>query len=210
MIESAPFLLTGVTLGLAAGLAPGPLLALVVSETLRHGKGHGILVAFAPILTDIPIVLLSVYIMGKLSGFNTLLGVISIAGALFISYLAYDSITARKLEQDKGNAKAGSLGKGVMTNLLSPHPYLFWVTVGAPLVYKAYGTGPAACIAFLTGFYLFLVGSKVTLAIMLHRSRSLLGSRALVYIFRALALMLMLLALMFLKEGIGLLKTGGG
>ena len=48
--------LFGVVFGLAAGLMPGPLLALVIQQTLRHGPGEGIKVAAAPLLTDLPIV----------------------------------------------------------------------------------------------------------------------------------------------------------
>ncbi len=51
------YLLSGITLGLSAGLSPRPLMALVLSETINFGKKAGILVAFAPVLTDIPIIL---------------------------------------------------------------------------------------------------------------------------------------------------------
>ena len=52
------FLTTGAILGLSAGFAPGPLLTLVVSETLRYNVKEGIKVALAPIVTDLPIVVL--------------------------------------------------------------------------------------------------------------------------------------------------------
>jgi len=42
-----PFLSAGFLLGLSGGLAPGPLLTLVASETLRHGVRVGIGAALA-------------------------------------------------------------------------------------------------------------------------------------------------------------------
>jgi threonine/homoserine/homoserine lactone efflux protein len=42
------FLGTGTLLGLAAGFAPGPLLVLVISETLKHNIKEGIKVSLAP------------------------------------------------------------------------------------------------------------------------------------------------------------------
>jgi threonine/homoserine/homoserine lactone efflux protein len=51
----------GTLLGLAAGFSPGPLTVLVIGETLRHRLRSGLQVATAPILTDIPIILLIVY-----------------------------------------------------------------------------------------------------------------------------------------------------
>ena len=41
----ADSLLFGIVFGLAAGLSPGPLITLVVSETLKNGKKEGIKVA---------------------------------------------------------------------------------------------------------------------------------------------------------------------
>ena len=50
----------GTLFGLAAGFSPGPLTVLVIGETLRHGLRSGLQVAIAPVLTDIPVILLTV------------------------------------------------------------------------------------------------------------------------------------------------------
>jgi hypothetical protein len=51
MIE---YLTKGRLLGLASEFAAGPLLVLVVSETLRHSIKEGIKVSMAPLITDVP------------------------------------------------------------------------------------------------------------------------------------------------------------
>jgi threonine/homoserine/homoserine lactone efflux protein len=48
--------LLGLSLGLGAGLAPGPLLALVIRSTLQDGAAAGVRVAFSPLVTDVPII----------------------------------------------------------------------------------------------------------------------------------------------------------
>ena len=83
-------LATGVLLGLSAGLAPGPLLALVLAQSLRHGAREGCKVAVTPLLTDAPIILLALIIAAKLAALRPLLGVVSIAGGAFVLYLAWD------------------------------------------------------------------------------------------------------------------------
>jgi len=50
------FLTIGIMLGTSAGFAPGPLLTLVISESLQHGVKSGAKVALAPIITDLPII----------------------------------------------------------------------------------------------------------------------------------------------------------
>lgn len=60
-------LLAGLSIGLAAGISPGPLQALVVTSTLRGGFGAGWRVAAAPLLTDVPIVTIALFAVGSLS-----------------------------------------------------------------------------------------------------------------------------------------------
>jgi len=67
---------------------------------------------------------------------NTLLGIISLLGALFLSYLTYESLF-RKAEINLEKTKAESLKKGIITNALNPHPYLFYFTVGGTTLLKA-------------------------------------------------------------------------
>ncbi len=86
------FLTAGTILGLSAGFAPGPLLALVISETLQHDMKAGVKVALTPILTDLPIIIITLFILTKLSRFHQILGIISIIGACFIFYLGIKNI----------------------------------------------------------------------------------------------------------------------
>jgi len=198
------FLISGALLGLAAGISPGPLLTLVISETLKHSRKEGIIIASAPVLTDVPIILLSVFILKKLSGFNFVLGSISILGAFFIAYLAYESFTIKGIELDLQNIKIQSLGKGIITNILSPHPYLFWMTIGAPTMLKAFRISPISALSFILGFYLFLVGSKITTALIVDKSKKFLQSRTYIYIIRALGVVLLLFAILFFRDGLKL------
>ena len=49
MIE---YLVAAAVFGLSGGLSPGPLLALVVAETLARGRSSGLAVAASPLITD--------------------------------------------------------------------------------------------------------------------------------------------------------------
>ncbi|MCG8097789.1 MAG: LysE family transporter, partial [Candidatus Thiodiazotropha taylori] len=82
-------LTSGLILGISAGLAPGPLLTLVVSETLQHNIGSGIRVALAPLITDLPIILVMLFIVNELSSMQPVLGLISLLGGCFVFYLGY-------------------------------------------------------------------------------------------------------------------------
>ena len=49
-------LILGATIGLAAGISPGPLLFLTITSALRSGARAGVIVACAPLLSDIVVV----------------------------------------------------------------------------------------------------------------------------------------------------------
>ncbi len=195
------YLLTGMLFGLAAGISPGPLLALVISETVRHGRQGGIRVALAPLVTDVPIILLVLFLSSSLYGHDAVIGTISVAGALFILYLAYECFFVRSAPERTVNRGAGSLRKGIISNLLNPHPYLFWLTIGCPLLARAYDGGFLPPAAFLGGLYGCLVGSKIMIAFLVGSSRGIID-RFYVPIIRILGAALVVFAILFLKEGL--------
>ncbi len=199
------FLSAGVVLGLSAGFSPGPLLALVLSHTIRHGVREGVKIAMAPLLTDLPIILVSTLLLAKLSGFRSILGVVSIFGGLLLQHMARDTFRARMQEPAAGPADPQSFRKGAMVNALSPYPYLFWLTVGAPTILNGWETSPPAAVAFVAGFFGCLVGSKVLLAVLAGQSKHLMGGGAYQYLMRTLGILLLLFAILLLRDGLGLL-----
>lgn len=126
------YLVSGMILGLSSGLAPGPLFTLVLSETLRYGLGSGVKVAIAPVITDLPIIILTLIVISNFSGIHLIMGVISLAGALFVAYLGLETFSSTGLDDGDVLSEERSLHKGIVANLLNPHPYLFWMTVGSP------------------------------------------------------------------------------
>ena len=195
-------LATGVVFGLSAGLSPGPLLMLTISETLKHGTGSGIRVALAPLVTDTPIIVLAITVVSQLSDIHFVLGLISLAGACFLIYLGYESIVFKGAEFDAQGSRPQSLKKGIIANFLNPSPYLFWFSVGAPIVIKSTGDGLTGPVLFLFGMYLLLVGSKIVIALITGKSRRFLKSRGYVYTIRILGIVLLLFASIFVRDGL--------
>ncbi|GAA3229885.1 LysE family translocator [Actinocorallia longicatena] len=161
----------GASLGFGAGVAPGPLLAVLLSTTLRGGVRAGAKVAFAPIVTDLPIVVLALTVLAALP--ERAPSVLALAGAAFVGVLAvetYRSARRATLDAEPGEEN-GVLLRAALVNLLNPHPWLFWITVGAPLLLTAWTTGPLNAAALLLGFYGVFVLSKLTLAALVSQAR---------------------------------------
>lgn len=205
MTEFVSATVTGITLGLAAGLAPGPLMTLAITQTVRHGFKEGLLVAAAPLVTDVPIVLLLFFVLRELP--EPILGALGIVGALYALFLAYETAKAKSVGEVASASAPASLQKGALANFLSPHPYLFWVTVGVPYVLSAHEKSALAPWGFIAGFYLLLVGSKAGVAALTGRYRDLLTGKAYPYVMRVLAIALVIFAILLFREGLHLLTT---
>lgn len=115
-------------------------------------------VALAPIITDLPIILITLAILVKVSGYHYVLGIISLSGGMFVLFTGYEAIRTQAVELVLPKEQPRSLQKGVLTNILSPHPYLFWISVGAPVLTRSCSLG---MVLTLFAVMLFREGLKL-------------------------------------------------
>ncbi|MDZ7723022.1 MAG: LysE family translocator [candidate division KSB1 bacterium] len=195
------FLITGIVLGLSAGTSPGPLFALVVSESLRGTTADGIKVALSPLITDAPIILLCYFLLRQIQDLPLLLGVISCIGGVYVLYLGIQSLRVQPAAfKVSGRRRTAALWKGVVTNAASPHPYLFWISVGTPLMMRALETGALHIVLFLAGFYVCLVGAKTILAVVSGQSKRFLNESILVHVNRVMGVILIVFSLLLFYQ----------
>lgn len=124
-------LLVGLGFGVSGGLSPGPLHTLIMTTSLRRGFAAGTRIAVAPLLTDAPIIGLTVFLVGSMS--NSVVTGLSVAGGMFLLYLGIRTIRESGASQlaPEEVTKAEDYRRGIIVNVLSPHPWLFWISVGA-------------------------------------------------------------------------------
>lgn len=196
------YLIRGVVLGTSAGASPGPLLALVISETLKHDYKAGLKVAMAPLITDAPIIVFCLVLTRQVSEHSRLFGILACCGALYLAILGIQSLCTKSFTVDVKKMKSQSLLKGMITNWLNPHPYLFWLTVGAAIMWQALAVHTVALILFFIGFYVCLVGAKVLLALVISATKTMISEKGLVCFTRVMGLILLIFAVILGYEGI--------
>lgn len=155
------YLTQGLVLGATAAVQPGPFQAYLLSQTLRYGWRKTLPAAFAPLLSDGPIVLLVLFVLTSASAW--LLSALQIAGGLFMMYLAYGAYRNYRsaVTTELADVPAGpqhSLLKGALLNALSPNPYIFWATIAGPIFIAGWRETPRLGLSFLLGFYVALIG----------------------------------------------------
>ena len=207
MVNAFESLLSGIILGIVAGLSPGPMLALVVAETLRFGKAEGFKVAVSPLITDSVIILLTSLVLSTLAQHDAVIGLISILGACYLVYIGLQNFRTKTDKFEVVIVRKEAFKRAVITNLLNPHTYLFWISVGSPIILETLKTGASAIIPFLLGFYAFLIGSMAFVALVMDRSKSFVKSKYYSYVVRVLGIVLIFFALVFLTEGLKLIAS---
>jgi threonine/homoserine/homoserine lactone efflux protein len=207
MVNAFEPLFSGIIFGLVAGLSPGPILTLVMAETLKFGKEEGFKVAVSPLITDSIIMILSLLALSTLAEHGVVIGLISIFGACYLVYVGLENFRTKTSKFEAVVVKKEAFKRAIITNLLNPHTYLFWISVGSPIILETLGTDASAVILFLLGFYAFLIGSMIFVALVIDRSKSLVKSKYYSYVIRLLGIVLIVFALVFLTEGLKLIAS---
>jgi|TARA_B100001758_G_scaffold44998_1_gene35993 threonine/homoserine/homoserine lactone efflux protein len=169
----------GIALGLFEGIRPGPLLTMVIRETLTGGWYAGARAASAPIFTDGPLIIVSIFLSGWIAEQPSILFVISLLGAGFLVWFGIDCFRIEAPDPDTAQeAVTGSFRRGVITNLLNPNVYVFWFLIGGPLMASAADEEPLAPVAYALSFLVTIIIVKMAIALIFDRTRGSMSPRA--------------------------------
>ena len=172
------YLAIGGSLAFVAAVQPGPFQAYLLSRVTATGWRRTLPAALAPLLSDGPIALLALLVLGRLS-----LGVQSIlrlAGGAFLLYLAWGAYQQWRRDDSQPSEQAEKVPKtlieAALVNLLNPNPYLGWTLILGPTVIAAWQEAPSSGVAVVVAFYATMVTTLAAL-IVLFGSAHFLGAR---------------------------------
>lgn len=172
------YLLQGLGLGFSAGAQPGPFQAYLISESLSQGWRRTWIAAFAPLISDGPIVTLVLLVLSQVPDWFQ--RVLQVAGGAFVLYLAWGTFQRwRNFNPElteTGQIESKSLLRAAMMNALSPGPYLFWSLVLGPILVTAWRENPSDAFALVLAFYFGMVGVNFFL-VMLFSQAARFGNR---------------------------------
>ena len=169
------YIIIGITYSFAAAMQPGPFQAFIISQTIKNGWKRTLPAAFAPIISDGPIIVIILLLLSTVP--TWLIYLLQIAGGLVLLYLAYRAFVnflKYNLEREVKESKPeNSLGQAVLVNFLNPGAWLGWSLIMGPLFIKAYAQSSAYGIAFLISFYSTMVLSLLGIIILFGLARNL-------------------------------------
>lgn len=169
------FIINAAAIGFSAGITPGPLQAVFLSYAIKGGWKKALPAAFAPLVSDIPVILIVFLVLNNLPGL--FLRILQVAGAAFLLYLAWDSYKSFKNYQSVQEAddtnSIGTLVKATIMNLLGPGPWLFWSLINGPNLIQAWGISHWWGLAYIGSFYSVFIISNIALILLFSSMRQL-------------------------------------
>lgn len=149
-------------IGFSGAMAPGPLLTVTITETIRRGRLSAILLIVGHALLEIVFIAAFIFGLRYVLGDPVVVNGVSLGGGLFLVWMGGTLVrdvlsggAALDLEYHGERPKYGPLMDGVATSLSNPYWTIWWATIGATLVLEALRVGPLA----LGSFYLGHVGA---------------------------------------------------
>lgn len=149
----------GAGFAIAAALQPGPLQAFLFSRVAQQGWKKTLPAAFAPVMSDGPIALVTLVILNQLPEVMTRL--LQAGGGFLLLYLAWSSLKQWRTAPKPIIAEDGSVPQtmlqAALVNLLNPNPYLGWSLVLGPAAIAAWAIAPIRAVALVGSFYFTIV-----------------------------------------------------
>ena len=201
--------IAGITLGIIEGIKPGPLLTTVIKETLTNGFRGGMRAASAPIFTDGPLIIFSIFLAGWIATQPLILCCISLVGALFLTRMGMECFSLDLPEIDSEEVDISkSFMRGIITNLLNPSVYVFWFLVGGPIMATAADKEPIAPVAYALSFLISIVLVKITIAYSFSKAKGNISPKNYQLALRICGVAMLLFAISFVYRAFELWQNG--
>ena len=168
------YLIFGISYAFACVVQPGPFQVFLISQSLTTGWRKTIPLVFAPLMSDVPIIILVLLVLTNVP--HEVLLILQCFGGIFLLYLAYNAYKAwSKFDQNLNRdiLPRQNVFKAVMINLLNPNPYLGWSLVMGPLLIKGWSEDPVNGIVLLIGFYSSMIIYSMVMVVLFAAARKL-------------------------------------
>ena len=175
-------LLLAYAMGFSVASTPGPILALIATETLRRGAWPGAQTALAPMCVDACVMLPLVMVLQSSIPSGAGAVAVGLAGGAFLCWLGLQSFRAGSAAvapgSHCGSRRLPPFVKGVLTQLMNPYAYIFWGTVGFAFVREGFeAQGVKGALSFPAGFWLGAGTMNFLVVYLVSRGRRFLPAR---------------------------------
>lgn len=195
--------------GFSGAMMPGPLLAVDIAETPRHGWQTGPIISIGHALAEIAVVVALASGFVALAENEGLARVISVVGggALIVMGLmmGYDALKKRisyEGEKEGRRSQHRLIGKGIVATLSNPYWFVWWATTGLAFVVKSLKFGVIGPVVFYFGHIMSDFVWYTVVSALLWRGKSLIMGKGLKILILGCAAFLLYLGTSFIIDGV--------
>jgi threonine/homoserine/homoserine lactone efflux protein len=146
--------------GLSGAMAPGPVLTVTISETLKRGFKAGPLIVLGHAILEIILLALIGAGLGPFFEHTVIATVFLAAGGIVLLWMGIQMIARNKrTTEDAFNASGadsrfGPVLAGIVLSITNPYWIIWWVTVGMGFVTQSLQFGITGLLSFYLGHIL--------------------------------------------------------
>ncbi len=210
-MEIAALLLSAFVVSLSGALMPGPVMTLTIAHAVKRGHLAGPLVSLGHgIVEGILVVALSLG-LSHLFQLPLVAGLIGVLGGLLLLYMGVGMIrspapASLTTNSQPGRGGAGPVAAGMLASVANPYWVLWWATIGADFLRRAYAHGALMIAAFFVVHFLVDLGWNSAVGSAVAAGRKLLTPRIYKGILAVCGTFLLFLGVYFLISGVGSLQ----
>ncbi len=157
VLEVVATVLAGMGIGLSLGAPPGPVNAIIASQTVTRSWRAGFLVGVGATTADTIFLAIAFLARTAVASIGPYVPFIALPGAGVMVYFAWNAVRswrqAQEILESKPDEHTKSYMTGLSVNITSPYPILWWLTAGLVLINQL---GPAVLVGFFAGLLLWI------------------------------------------------------
>ncbi len=184
---------TSILVGFSGALAPGPVTAINVRDSIIDGPKVGVFLSTGHAICELLIVCVLLIGISPFVSYGPVRIIIGILGGAFLLYLSVKGITSRSSLPTLADARTLSANrsvsyiyKGFVVSLCNPYFLLWWSTIGLNYILWSYLYGVIGIICFYIGHIMSDYIWNCTLSLGVHHGKRLMTER----IYRLIMLVL--------------------
>jgi threonine/homoserine/homoserine lactone efflux protein len=201
--------LSSMGVAFSGALMPGPMLAVVVSESPRLGAKTGPLVVAGHALLELALIAAIVVGLGTLLERGSVQGVIVLVGGfgLLAMGAAMALAVARgrvrlDVQAREDGARSRPVLAGAVSSLLNPYWLIWWATIGIAYLTRSYAAGVIGVAAFFAGHILGDVTWYSLVGVVIAAGRRFISLGVYRLVVAGCAAFLLALAAVFVASGL--------
>jgi len=195
------FLLQAALISLSGVMAPGAVTVVVVGHGARSPRA-GALVALGHGVVEFPLMALIVLGLGPFLERPLVSGIIGVAGAAVLFWMGSGLLRSLRTRQSSAVRRESSpFVAGILMTAANPYFLVWWATVGATLVFRAWEFGLWQFLVFAVVHWSLDFGWDYFLSAASYRGVNVLGERFLHGVSLVSGILLIAFGVKFLWDG---------